>query len=790
MPRESRKVEQKIEAEDSIIKNVIQVVLNLDFDKALKEIEKRWRWLVGFVGKWWIHLVSAWSWASASIVTIFRLYEAFTTPPYSFQVEGVSLSPDEFEFLNQKNFWLTPEFGCSLLILLLMPILLCIWGKVRQTVGCCYGGILLIGTFGLVVINLALPIVEEWGVEHSKAEHYCEALEAYYNQNYEMAEEEFSWIYRADPSSPVSDESLGYVGGSLYWSGQTKEAIETYARILVEYPQSTQRDTVTQSLHWAVYRMGKETSSLRQAVDYLMEMRDLYPTEELSIYWLAISPEIYHVVMAVPFHDVSIGCMDSPDPDCGDRMSSDLDVLARLVKEYPQERYRDLALFILGQDELAIRTIEQGPFLDHSYYRPAHQAYRNEEYREAIEKYQRFLDHFPNHRWADDAAYRIATSHHNLGQYAAALRYYALAQQLPDGDMQHWASAGVLKIIDFRLNAEEIQELLPEFLGTSLVETLEYSFAEALMEEDRFTEAREQFEHVRDQYPNSEIVELCNYNIALADRLIQISASSNGSLELARFLLEPEMSTQFYDQFEDIIPWGYDEQEILIYYNELWRGSRRWYMPLFEDADLSAYISHNDNTRAILLLEQVLSSAPSEYERVHALYLLGEAYRNLSLLVSFLPYEGVAHWSGREVLFLKDYDETLRSPSRSLAHDSFKTIVDEFPDTDWAIRAQAEIAQLYLFPPWDFEQARAEFRTLIRRWPDHRLANNSLMWIARTYLWDARSSRADSPISIANYEEAVHTYQGVLERYPQGHVGEEASKELEIARQELEDARD
>lgn len=134
--------------------------------------------------------------------------------------------------------------------------------------------------------------------------------------------------------------------------------------------------------------------------------------------------------------------------------------------------------------------------------------------------------------------------------------------------------------------------------------------------------------------------------------------------------------------------------------------------------------------------------------------------------------------------------ETLRSQARSLAHDSFKRIVDEFPDTEWAPKAQAEIAQLYLLPPWDFERARAEFRTLIRRWSDHELANNSLMWIARTYLWDARSSRAGSPICIANYEEAIRAYQELLERYPQGHVGQEARKELEIARQEIEDARD
>ena len=292
---------------------------------------------------------------------------------------------------------------------------------------------------------------------------------------------------------------------------------------------------------------------------------------------------------------------------------------------------------------------------------------------------------------------------------------------------------------------------------------------------------------MKTRYPSGETARYCDYNLVLAEQLIEASSSLDALLGLARYLLQPEPQERLLKDFQDIVTIGGEEPEIRIYYNELWRGGRRGRIAKYQDEGISLYLQHNDNARAATTLLQFLESSPPESQKVEALFLLGDAYKRLSYLGSFLPYEGAAVFNGNDLRLIENFEEGFRFNYRSLAHQYFADVVDQYPATDWAPRAQAEIASLYLVPPWDFERARVEFRTLIRRWPDHSLANNSLAWIARTYLWDARKSPIDSPACVANYEAAIDAYQELIQRYPTGHVGAEAQEELQIAQDELDE---
>ena len=85
----------------------------------------------------------------------------------------------------------------------------------------------------------------------------------------------------------------------------------------------------------------------------------------------------------------------------------------------------------------------------------------------------------------------------------------------------------------------------------------------------------------------------------------------------------------------------------------------------------------------------------------------------------------------------------------------------------------------------DIIAMQEQARNLVARYPEHHLANNLLNWIAWGYCYRANLYSAYSGEYIENYRNALHTYQELLDRYPDGALAVNAQENIRIIEEKL-----
>lgn len=106
-----------------------------------------------------------------------------------------------------------------------------------------------------------------------------------------------------------------------------------------------------------------------------------------------------------------------------------------------------------------------------------------------IPGWERFLEEFPRHPAADDAAYRLARSLEIEERYAEAITWLHRTTGLPDGEMAHQARGRIIWILDALLEEEALAALDREELPEEVRPYLDYSLALRHLRAGRYPEA-------------------------------------------------------------------------------------------------------------------------------------------------------------------------------------------------------------------------------------------------------------------------------------------------------------
>lgn len=252
---------------------------------------------------------------------------------------------------------------------------------------------------------------------------YLEGLEKWDEKNFGEAISLFTRIYVSNKDASDADNALGRVAGAQYRTKQYKDSIKTAAKLIYDYPDSDVREESITTLHWAIYMLGKQVE-LSTAIDYIKSIQEQYPVREISPIWLGISPEAYQRMIEYE-KETEI-------------TTDDRKKLTILVDMFSQDRDRDYGLFLLQEYERIIDEMPGSKIIDWAYYARGTEAFIKGNYADAAEYYLDFANHFPYHRWKDDATYKAALSYLRLNNKVRFIELMSEALEYPDGDMIYW----------------------------------------------------------------------------------------------------------------------------------------------------------------------------------------------------------------------------------------------------------------------------------------------------------------------------------------------------------------
>ena len=103
-----------------------------------------------------------------------------------------------------------------------------------------------------------------------------------------------------------------------------------------------------------------------------------------------------------------------------------------------------------------------------------------------------------------------------------------------------------------------------------------------------------------------------------------------------------------------------------------------------------------------------------------------------------------------------------------LSITNFKSIVQNYPETDFSVKAQFQIADIYLNDVKDYTFAIEQFELLIQKYPNVPLAKKSAFMVAYIY-----------SNYLEDYSLAIVKYEMFLDKYPNDELIPSVEFELE-----------
>ena len=163
--------------------------------------------------------------------------------------------------------------------------------------------------------------------------------------------------------------------------------------------------------------------------------------------------------------------------------------------------------------------------------------YKKKQYKEAIREFQKLIKHFPRAVEAPDAQYYIAQALHEQGDFMGAYKaYQVVIDKYPFSDRSNDVVQQQFKIAEELLNNTNTKgKVMNALIGPNfnivniyrqviknapyspLAPKSQYKIGLYFMEQQMYAEARDEFEKLINDYPESDWTKAARYQIALAD---------------------------------------------------------------------------------------------------------------------------------------------------------------------------------------------------------------------------------------------------------------------------------
>jgi outer membrane protein assembly factor BamD (BamD/ComL family) len=513
----------------------------------------------------------------------------------------------------------------------------------------------------------------------------------------------------------------------------------------------------------------------------MAEFLNSKPTDPL---WLGITPTNYIYLTNDDIYKVEYKSLN------------EYATLTKLVEKYPNDPLANYGRIILGDYTEIADNEPDNQLRDWAIYKSGCEAFEIGGFSNAAKYFKMFIDEFPRHDWADDAAYKLGRSYELLGDYDMALQYSLMSLSLPDGNMNDIIYGYSTALIDVYFGSDTLQMFIKKNQDTiqpSNMAILDYSLAELLMMEEQFSSAKTQFNNVKSKYAGNVVVEFVDRNLLLLDKLIELDKLPypKNKIEIAKMLIRNPTGkgTENLIFYNDYYSYKSSRNDVL---DNIGIGGPPW----------SYYEKSNDHLHAAIMLDDVISNNPNSPYLEEAFYLISIANYNLTFPSAFLPGSRVIKNNKFNTNYLsvneaRDKSEncqnfnnaTLVPCSAGSIPDVLNNIgklqLSKFDHSPYATETLSLVAigiDNLNYKEDDSYSTKVQnaifyLRSIYTNYPNSNLANNAAIYEARLYRRLADSNNRSVGPKRIYLENALNTYKFILEKYPDGHVGDEARSE-------------
>ncbi len=300
----------------------------------------------------------------------------------------------------------------------------------------------------------------------------------YRNRAYEEAQPIFESVFAQSPDSEIGGEALFWSADSYYNMREFGPARDRFQRYLRQFPRGEFAAAARYSLGWSHFMLG----NYDQAIPPLREFLSTFEAPEEYAFPYDIDARLRiadanfalrNYTEAINYYEAARNFERSADYAMyqiansyyrDDRTFESVRTFRRLIEEYPQSTFREQAQYSIGYIYLLSGN-----------------------YSQAIQEFEQTIARFPRSEWAARAQFNIGNAHYNAEEYDLAIAaYQKVLDTYPRSNLIIEAVNG----IQFAQDAAGIDDTSTDRLESFIAENPQAGTADQL----RFRQARMMYE--------------------------------------------------------------------------------------------------------------------------------------------------------------------------------------------------------------------------------------------------------------------------------------------------------
>jgi TolA-binding protein len=356
---------------------------------------------------------------------------------------------------------------------------------------------------------LAVPAASiEVKVEASFQSAFC----AFKLKDFKDAAAMFAEFILQYPKHPKADEAKFYQAEAEYRLGNYNTSTQLYQES-AESPGSVKKEEALYGIAWAFYKQGKFPQAIESFERLLVE----YPRGKFAF-------------------DARLRLGDAHFFQKDYKKAAG--IYRTIIRMYPDSASIDYAYYQMGQSYLKdednteafkafeglIKALPHSALADDAQFALGWVNFQRKEYGEAIKEFNKLVKTFANSELAARAYYSLGDSYYNIQQYVAAEKSYReVLRQFPKSPYVADATTGIQYCLIALGKDDEAVEILDEFVKenpNSLVgEELQLKKGDLLFNQKKYSDAVAVYRGFAEKYPNSKLLANAQYALAKCYRV-------------------------------------------------------------------------------------------------------------------------------------------------------------------------------------------------------------------------------------------------------------------------------
>mgnify|MGYP006287772343 CR=1 FL=1 len=293
-------------------------------------------------------------------------------------------------------------------------------------------------------------------------------------------------------------EALFWLAEAYYRSDLLNNAVETYSKIMQQYPATKRREQVLYGLGWSHFRQQQ----FRQATEYFDQMINEYPGSDYALEVLTRQGDGYY--MRKQFSQASYfyerAAKKAPAVEEGQYAAYQLchslfrqgayeraiSASMDFIQKYPQSSYAPNTIYLIGW----IRS-------------------QQNKYKEAIDNFKYLIKAYSRSILVPRAHYAIGDCHYNAGQYEKAMESYkVVVESFPSNSLAPEAFESIRYCLISLGREDEALKILDEYIEDNdtespFVKDFRYKKGEMFYQGRNYQNAITEYEKYLEKYPES-----------------------------------------------------------------------------------------------------------------------------------------------------------------------------------------------------------------------------------------------------------------------------------------------